>query len=513
MKLRPFQTRFVKGAFRKGIDTAALSIPRGNGKSCLAGHLLSRCLTPGDPMHEAGKEYLLLAASLEQARITYGFIREALEATKQYSWIDSTTRVGVTHKATNTRLRVLSSKAKSAFGIVGCPLLVGDEPGAWESIGGQAMSDAIFTAQGKPGSNLRVVLIGTLAPSASGFWHDLVDAGSNRTTYVQALKGDPKKWDKWSEIRRCNPLTAISPQFRAKLLEERDAARRDTRLKARFLSYRLNVPTGDESSMLLTVEDFESMAKREVPPRIGKPLVALDLGGNRAWGAAVSLWSNGRIEARALAPGLPDISAQEDRDLVPRGTYARLCATGTLHIAEGLRVPKVSTLIEIISHAWGRPASIICDRFRLDELRDSGVRCQVVPRVTRWSESSFDIRSLRSKVKDGPFAVAECSRSLLAASLAVAMVKNDDAGSVRLIKRGSNNTARDDVAAAMVLASGAFVRSAERTPASGVTWLSRALRPQLSQLFNSFPTAKIKTTTTTSGSSPPFYPPDLQIDT
>ena len=44
-----------------------------------------------------------------------------------------------------------------------------------------------------------------------------------------------------AEIRRCNPLTAISDSFRAKLLDERDRARRDSRLKARFMSYRLNV--------------------------------------------------------------------------------------------------------------------------------------------------------------------------------------------------------------------------------------------------------------------------------
>ena len=119
-------------------------MPRGNGKSCLGGDILADCLTPGNPKHEPGKEYLLLAASLEQARITYGFIRENLEATGEYRWLDSATRVGITHKATNTRLRVLSSKAKSAFGIVGCPVLVGDEPGSWEVTGGTLMSDAIF---------------------------------------------------------------------------------------------------------------------------------------------------------------------------------------------------------------------------------------------------------------------------------------------------------------------------------------------------------------------------------
>ena len=74
------------------------------------------------------------------------------------------------------------------------------------------MADAIFTAQGKPNSNLRVILIGTLAPASSGWWHDLVseriDQGS---VYVQSLQGDPAKWDQLdSEIRRCNPLTAIS---------------------------------------------------------------------------------------------------------------------------------------------------------------------------------------------------------------------------------------------------------------------------------------------------------------
>ena len=467
MKLRPFQKRFIKGAFRKGVDTACLCLPRANGKSCLAGHLLARCLTPGDPLNEPGKEYLLLAASLEQARITYGFIREALEATKQYRWIDSTTRVGVTHKETNTRLRVLSSKAKSAFGIVNVPLLVADEVGSWETVGGTMMSDAIFTAQGKPSSNLRVIFISTLAPSTCGWWHDLVKAGTTGSVYVQSLQGDPERWDKWSEIKRCNPLTAISPTFRKKLIQERDQARRDTRLKGRFLSYRLNVPTGDESTVLLTVEDYQTMVKRHVPEREGKPLVAVDLGSSRAFSAAVSLWRNGRVECRALAPGIPSIEDQEIRDRVPPGTYAKLKAQGVLIQAEGLRVPPASQLVSLITSEWGTPASLICDRFRLDELRDARVPCRVVPRVTRWSEASFDIRSLRAKTKDGPFAVAECSRSLLEASLSVAVVRSDDQGSVRLVKKDTNNTGRDDVAAALTLAAGAFVRSTERTPEAG----------------------------------------------
>ena len=63
LDLRPFQKRFIREAFRPGIDTSALSIPSGNGKSALASHLLERCLTPGDSMHESGAEYLLGAGS------------------------------------------------------------------------------------------------------------------------------------------------------------------------------------------------------------------------------------------------------------------------------------------------------------------------------------------------------------------------------------------------------------------------------------------------------------------
>ena len=105
---------------------------------------------------------------------------------------------------------------------------------------------------------------------------------------------------------------------------------------------------------------------------------------------------------------------------------------------------------------------MICDRFRLGELQDCVNGTPVVPRVSRWSEAAFDIRSLRKLAADGPLTVAESSRPLLTASLSVALVKNDDQGNVRLSKNGSNNTARDDVAAALVLVAGAYARTMEK---------------------------------------------------
>jgi phage terminase large subunit-like protein len=460
--LQPFQKRFIRGATRPGIDTAALSLPRGNGKSWLAGYLVARILDPDDVLFRHGTESVLAGTSIEQCRIVYRFARDTLEPRGGYRFLDSFTRVGITHVETNTRLRVVGSNGKTAMGLVNCPWVVADEPGAWEVNGGTLMHDAIETAKGKPGSPLRVVYIGTLAPATGGWWHDLVQGGSQGSTYVQALQGDSEKWDSWHTIRRCNPLVSISAEFRKKLLQERDAARRDTRLKARFLSYRLNIPSGDESTMLLTVDDWQRVVGRPVPPRQGRPLVAYDLGGGRSWSAAVGIWKSGRCEALAVAPGIPSLEEQEKRDRVGSGLYRKLAQSGRLRVAEGLRVQPPAQLHRAVLEAWGQPASIYCDRFRLPELQDVVNGLPVVPRVARWSEASEDIRGLRSIAADGPLACEESSRLLVAASLSVAMVKSDDQGSVRLVKTSTNNTSRDDVAAALALAAGAFARSLRR---------------------------------------------------
>ena len=460
LPMRPFQKRFLRAAMAPGVDTAALSIPRGNGKSWLAAAVLTHILKMAPNSRGlAGTESVLCAASIEQARIVFRFVREALEPVGGYRFQDGGNRIGIIHEDTHTRLRVISSSGKQAMGLVRCPIVVADEPGAWEVNGGLLMHDAIQTAQGKPFSPLRAIYIGTLAPASRGWWHDLVKGGTRASTFVQNLQGDPERWDNWHEIRRVNPLCMVDPAFRKKLLEERDAARADSRLKARFLSYRLNLPSADESEVLLTAEDFQMIRAREVPPPEGQPIVGIDLGAGRSWSAAAAIWPNGRCEALAVAPGIPGLAEQEKRDRADRDSYTRLERMGVLGLAEGLRVPPVPLLMEWIRGSWGIPHVIICDRFRINELRDCGAPCQIIPRVSRWSESSFDIRALQRQARDGNLAMTEESEALILESVIAAMVKPDDQGSVRLIKRdGSNNTGRDDVAIALVLAAGGHAR-------------------------------------------------------
>ena len=460
MKLLGFQKQFIKAATSGAYDTLAFSYPRGSGKSWLSGHLVSRVMNPADILFRPGTESVLLSGSIEQCRIVFRFAREVLEPMGGYRFTDSATRVAITHPSTRTRLRVVGSNARTTFGLVQCPWVIWDEPGAAEVNAGELLYDAVMTSQGKPGSPLTVLFAGTLAPSLSGWWHDLVQTGTKGSTYVQAVHGDREKWDKWAEIQRCNPLSRVDPKFREKLLQERDAARRDSRLKARFLSYRLNTPTADEARVLLTVDDWRRVCSREPAAVDGRPIVGVDLGGGRAWSAAVAGWRSGRIEAVAVAPGTPSLAEQERRDRVSAGTYTKLADAGVLRTDGDRRVPRVEALLDLV-RPW-RPERIIADRFRLPELVDVARGLPIWPRVSQWSEAAADIRSLRKMAMDGPLSVGPESKALLQASLAAALVENDKSGNYRLVKKDpSNNTGRDDVAAALVLLAGAM----ERRPA------------------------------------------------
>ena len=465
-ELRAFQRRFVAAVERMGTGRCALSLPRANGKSWLAGHLIARSLTPGDRLFVPGAENILLSGSFDQARYCFRFAKQML-GEDGYRYRDSTREMGI-HGPQDTNLKVISSRGKGAFGIVGARLAFADEPGAWEVVGGELMSDAIDTSLGKPGTNLTVVYIGTLAPSVAGWWHDLIDEGSGPGVYVQALRGDPEKWDRWSEIRRCNPLTSISPAFREKLLQERDKARRDERLKARFMSYRLNTPRRDARRELLTPDQVVEVFARPVPERDGAPVVGIDLGADRSWSAAVALWPNQRTELIAITPGRPSLREQERRDTQPTGTYERLRQSEHLIVAEGIRVPPPSMLVDAIWKRWGRPLAITCDRFKAPELADAVAgRCPIIPRKERmWSESTADIEATRRMALDGNLSVEPASRLLMALSLRMASVESDDGGSMRMVKGKGNRAVkvRDDAACAFVLAAGVLSRTPKRGP-------------------------------------------------
>ena len=133
----PFHGDWIRRTFADGIEVSALSCPRGSAKSWIVGQLAGAGLRPGSPLWQPGIETLVVSGSLEQSRIVLGFVREALaDVEDDYRWLDSGQRLACTHKATGTKLRVLSSSGKRAMGLVNYSTIYADEPAAWEVRGG-----------------------------------------------------------------------------------------------------------------------------------------------------------------------------------------------------------------------------------------------------------------------------------------------------------------------------------------------------------------------------------------
>ena len=113
--LLPFQRRFAEAICRDKNPPAicALSTPRAQGKSWICGRLIARSLSPDDELFEAGTENILVSSSTSQARIVLEFSRLSLGDSADYRWsMDS-----CVHKASRTRVRVISSDSRRALGL------------------------------------------------------------------------------------------------------------------------------------------------------------------------------------------------------------------------------------------------------------------------------------------------------------------------------------------------------------------------------------------------------------
>ena len=77
------------------------------------------------PYFRPGTESVLMAASMEQGRIVFRFARELLDDDPAYKFADSYVRSSITHIATRTSIRLISSNAKGAMGSSPLSLCVG----------------------------------------------------------------------------------------------------------------------------------------------------------------------------------------------------------------------------------------------------------------------------------------------------------------------------------------------------------------------------------------------------
>ena len=139
----PWQGRFVRGAFAPGVQSAALSVARGNGKTALLAGIAAATLD--GPLAVPRGETVIVASSFEQARISFehilAFAGDKLANKRRWKIWDTAQQARIECRKTGARVRCIGSDPRRAHGLA--PVLVlADEPAQWlESTGEKMVSD------------------------------------------------------------------------------------------------------------------------------------------------------------------------------------------------------------------------------------------------------------------------------------------------------------------------------------------------------------------------------------
>ena len=460
----PWQRRFLRMAFGSPGD-AALSVARANGKTTFVAAIAAACID--GPLRQPRAEVVVVASSFLQARITFdhllGFLGDKIRDRKVWRLWDSTQAARLLHLESGASVRCIGSDPKRMHGLAPI-LVVSDEPAQWGSKSEAALA-ALRTGLGKiPDS--RMIALGT-RPSADGHWFARMLKGDRALTYA-SRPDDPPFWKRtW---KRANPSLDIMPDLEARLREEAKVARRDPSALASFEALRLNKGVSDTvEAHLLQPGTWTAAEGRAV--RAGPYCLGLDLGSTQAMSAAAGYWpETGSLRAVACVGDDPGVKARGLRDGVG-DLYAKMYRRGELILSPG-RVSGLVELLDEVWERWGRPKAIVTDRWREAELRKSlraagWPRTSLITRGMGYKDGGEDVRCFKAAfLRD----LVTPERSLLlSAAMASARTISDPAGNSKLAKAaqgGRHSRARDDAAAAAILAVSLGWRKALQTPQS-----------------------------------------------
>ena len=469
--LFPWERKFIKGAF-SGRGQASLTVARGNGKTTLLSGVAAASVDPSGPLTVRRGETIIVASSFEQARINFEHTKAFLIARghdldnkRLWRCWDTAQHGQIMHKPSGSKIKCIGSDPKRAHGLAPT-LVLADEPSQWPRSTRDAMRSALRTALGKQPRS-KFVALGTKPADPYHWFRQMLSSDKGYSQEHAAGKEDPKfsrrTWTK------ANPSLKFMPWLLQEIAEEADEAKQDSSLLASFESLRLNLGTPDvEQSTLLDAGTWEDIEQSDTFT-VGKYALGIDLGGSMAMSAACGFWPNsGALEALAAFPELPSLAQRGLKDGVGK-LYADMYAAGELIVA-GRRVASIPDLLQAVLTRWGKPGLIVCDRWRVDELRDAleEVKFPLTNLVTRgqgYRDGGVDVREFRKACLSDR--VHPVKSLLLRAAMAEARVKGDEAGNEKLSKGsegGRRLRARDDATAAAILAVAEGVRRFPNRP-------------------------------------------------
>ena len=473
----PWEKRFIKGAFKGGVTTSALSIGRGNGKTSLVAAIAAAALD--GPLVQPRSEVLLVASTLSQARIAYAhtlaFLGDVKGDKRRWSTIDSPQKAEVKNKENGVLLRCISSKPEGAHGAAPS-LILADEPSQWSHNTRDLMLAALETGLGKiPDS--RMIALGTTSDDSAHWFSKWLDGQADYCQLHAASESDnPHHRKTWA---KANPSMAYLPSLAAAIARDSAKAKEDADALAMFKSLRLNLPVADTTQAELLTPGQLALCETDSPPAPeGLPVWGADLGATAAMSAiACYSPSSGLLEVLAAFPSIPSLAERGRHDGVG-DAYVKMQGRGELITTEG-RTVSVTELLDAALERFGLPSAVAADRWRQGELMDAmdglGLSIELIPRGQGFKDGSEDVRGFRSAVLDGR---VKCAPSLLLRSaLSGARVVSDVAGNQKLAKSGDGagrkTRHRDDACAAAILAVATGARQPPPKPYTGYIGLVR----------------------------------------
>ena len=465
--LHSWQRRFLRGFMSKSGDCAA-SLARGGGKTTFIAALGAAFLD--GPLHEPQSECLIVASSFDQGLIDFrhvmAFMSQRHDLSDRSSWRvqDSANRATITRLATGAMLRVVGSDPRRLHGAAP-RMLIYDELAQWPPEKVRPMLAALTTSRGKIADS-RALWIGTRPDTPDHpFQKALEGHGVGFALSYSARPGDPpfqrRTW------KRANPGLDHLPDLEAAIREEAATARVDPDALASFKALRLNLGCPDTvRSVLIDADTWRGIENPDVLPT-GKYALGIDLGQSAAMSAAAAYWpDSGRLDAVACFPAVPTLAERGLADGVGL-TYQKMQDDGDLIVA-GRRVASIEDLLGEVLDRWGTPGVIVCDRWREAELRETLERIgfpltALEVRGQGYRDGGDDVRLFRKACADR---TVRPDRSLLLRyAMSEARVVGDPAGNWKLAKNtqgGRRSHARDDAAAAAIIAVAAGVRRSKR---------------------------------------------------
>ncbi|MYK69066.1 MAG: hypothetical protein F4020_05830 [Gammaproteobacteria bacterium] len=456
----PWERRFVRGAFRPGVTSAALSVARANGKTTLTAGVAAATLD--GPLAVSRGETVIVASSFEQARIAFehvlAFMGRKLRNRSRWKVWDTAQQARIEDRDTGARVRCIGSDPRRAHGLA--PVLVlADEPAQWPTSTGDKMVAALRTAAGKQ-PHSRFVALGTRPAGAEHWFAKMLAGGADYAQCHAARSGDPPFWKRtW---QKANPSLRYLPDLEAAIRAEAIQAKRDPSLLAAFEALRLNLGTDDTEVAVLL--DARLWAEIEGEGEMTGPCVwGVDLGTSAAQSAVAAYWpETGALACLAAFPRQPSLDERGRFDGVS-GLY-RECARREELLTLGQRATDVPALLAVALDRFGRPSRVVADRWREAELRDALDKAGIPgaafeARGMGYADGGADVRAFRRACAEGR--VTPAPSLLLRSALSEARTVSDPAGNAKLAKGsqgGRRRRARDDAAAAAILAVSAGVR-------------------------------------------------------